>query len=385
MIQFFKNHAGWLQLAIVIAVVGGSVLLSASLGPDPAPARPAQGEARQSVTVVDPVAVSYRPDLSLTGTVEASTITDIVPEVSGKVVRVSANFRPGARVSKGELLFAIEPADYELAVQRTLADIEIAKSDLFQLEAEATAEKKIWQSTNPSRQIPDLIARVPQIAAANARIRAGEAAREGAELSLNRTQVYAPFDARVISTQLDVGQVVTGAVSLGSIYSINNLEIVAPVSSDELRRIGNPVGRAATIASDYALDEQLNGQVVRQSATLDEFTRLGRLFIRSDANEQLTLGEFVNVVIMGDVVESALGIPESGLTSRDKVWVVEGDRLAERRIQVLGQDQGLLIVAGFDAADGVVSTPPAAAREGLVVAAQRAGSASRTEVRGDGT
>ncbi len=377
---FIKHHAGWLQLAIVIVVVGGSVLLSASLGPDPAPVRAAKPEVRLTVSVVDPVVTNYRPNLALTGTVEARTVTNILPQVSGKIIQVSSSFRTGARASKGDLLFAIEPSDYELAIQRTLADIEIARSDLTRLEAEATAEKKIWLSSRPQTEIPDLIARVPQIAAANARIRAGEAARATAELSLERTRVYAPFDARVIDTRLDVGQVVTGTVAVGSIYSIENLEVVAPVSSDDLRRIGNPVGRAATIVSDYAIDAQLTGKVVRLGATLDEFTRLGKLYIRTETNDQLTLGEFVNVIVAGDIVDTAVGIPESGLTSRDQVWVVEGDTLAERRVQILGQEQGLLIVAAFDTADGVVTTPPAGAREGQNVTVQKIERLTSTEL-----
>ena len=378
--EFFKHHAGWLQLAIVVTVVGGSVLLSASLGPDTAPVRSAKPESRFTVTAITPLVSSYRPDLTLTGTVEASTVTNIVPQVSGKVIRVSPSFRPGARVSKGELLFAIETSDYELAMQRTLADIEIARSDLIRLEAEATAEKKIWLSSKPESDIPDLIARVPQIAAANARIRAGEAARAAADLSLKRTRVYAPFDARVIDTRLDVGQVVTGTVALGSIYSIENLEIVVPVSSDDLRRIGNPIGRTAMIASDFASGQQLAGRVVRQGATLDEFTRLGKIFIRTKANDQLMLGEFVNVVVEGDIVDTALGIPESGLTSRDRVWVVEGDALAERRVEILGNDRNLLMVAAFDTADGVVATPPAGAREGQIVKVLESGRLASTEV-----
>lgn len=380
MIAFCKKHASWLQLPIVIAVVGGSVLLSASLEPSPAPVRAATPETRLTVSVVSPALSSFRPDLTLTGTVEASTVTNIVPQVSGKIIQVSSKFRPGATVSKGELLFAIEPSDYELAMQRTLADIEIARSDLIRLEAEATAEKQIFLSSNPQREIPALTARVPQIAAANARIRAGEAARAAAELSLDRTKVYAPFDARIIDTKLDVGQVVTETVSLGSIYSIANLEVVAPVSSDDLRRIGDPVGRVALVISDFATNQQFAGRVVRQGATLDEFTRLGKLFIRTEGNDRLTPGEFVNIIIEGDTIDSALGVPESGLTSRDQVWVVEGETLAKRRVQVLGQRQGLLMVAEFDIADGVITTPPAGAREGQAVEVRQTGPQQAAEM-----
>lgn len=364
---FLKGYAGWLQLIIVIAVVSGSVLLSASLGPDPTPVRAATPETPSTVSVILPNVLSFRPDLALTGTVEASTITTIIPQVGGKIIQVSPKFRSGAIVKKGELLFAIEPSDYKLAMQRTLADIEIARSDLIRLQAEATAEKQIFLASNPQRNIPALIARVPQIAAAKARIRAGEAVRAAAELSLNRTKVYAPFDARVIDTQLDVGQVVTATVSLGSIYSIQNVEVVAPVSSDDLRRIGNPVGRTAIVISDFAIDQRFVGKVVRQGATLDEFTRLGKLFIRTGDNNQLTLGEFVNVVIEGDIIDSALGIPESSLALRDQVWVVEGETLKKRQVELIGRDKGLLVVAEFDTADGVVTTPPAGVREGQVV------------------
>jgi RND family efflux transporter MFP subunit len=280
---------------------------------------------------------------------------------------VSSNFRSGARVNKGDLLFAIEPSDYELAIKRTLADIEIAKSDLVRLEAEATSEKQIWLSSHPRGEIPDLIARIPQIAAAKARIRAGEAARETAKLLLQRTKVYAPFNARVINTQLDLGQVVSATASVGSIYAIENLEVVVPISSDDLRRIGNPVGRMAIITSDFMTDQEHVGQVVRQGATLDEFTRLGKLFIRTEANERLTSGEFVSVVVKADSVDSALAIPQSSLRSRDQVWVVDAGALSERHVQILGQKQDLLIVHAFDTADGVVTTPPAGAREGQQV------------------
>ena len=162
-------------------------------------------------------------------------------------------------------------------------------------------------------------------------------------------------------------------------YSIDNLEVVAPVSSDDLRRIGDPVGRPALVLSDFATQRQLAGSVVRQGATLDEFTRLGKLFIRTEDSNQLMLGEFVSVTIEGDIVDTALGIPESGLTSRDQVWVVEGDTLAKRRVDILGNDKGLLMVAAFDMADGVVTTPPPGALEGQVVKVRQTESATITD------
>ena len=55
------------------------------------------------------------------------------------------------------------------------------------------------------------------------------------------------------------------------------------------------------------------------------------------------------------------------LTSRDRLWVVETDRLVERKVEVLGREFDNLIVSAFDPADGVVVVPPADVRAGLPV------------------
>lgn len=369
-----------MQLVFVFAVVGGAVLLSASLGSAPAAIVPPKPVVQASVSVILPEPSSYRPDLKLTATVEPATVIDLVPQVSGEIIDVSPSFRSGARVNQGDLLFAIDPSDYELAIERTLADIQIAKSDLVRLEAEAASEKQVWLSSRPNQDVPDLIARVPQIAAAKARIRAGEAAREAARLSLRRTRVFAPFDARVIDTQLDIGQVVSAAASVGSIYSIENLEVIAPVSSDDLKRIGDPVGRVAIIESGHLADQEYIGQVVRQGATLDQFTRLGKLFIRTEAVDELIAGEFVNVTVKADAIDSALEIPQSSLRSRDQVWVVDSGVLSRRQVQILGQRQDRVVVQAFDAADGVVITPPAGAREGQQVILRQPAPGAGSEV-----
>ncbi|MDJ0749364.1 MAG: efflux RND transporter periplasmic adaptor subunit [Woeseiaceae bacterium] len=367
MTEFIQRHAGAFQLALVVAVVGGAVLLSAALKPDTAFSPPTARGDTVGVSVIRPVTEAYEPVVALNGVVEARTVTSVIPQVSGKVVSVADRFRPGASVSMGEILFVIDPSDYELAVERTLAEIEVARSDLLRLEAEGEAERKIWEGRFPDRPIPDLTARVPQIAAARARIQSGEAAKATAELNLARTVVRAPFDARILETQLDVGQVVGGNASVGRMFSIASLEIAVPVSADDLRRIGSPKGRSAIIIPQIPTEPTIVGAVVRQSASLDERTRLGTLYLQSADIDALTLGEFVTVDIAGLSSEETYRVPSTALTSRDQIWVVEGDRVAGRRVEILAHDESELVVEAFDIADGVVAIPPPDVREGLPV------------------
>lgn len=367
MTQFFERHAGALQLVFVIGVVGLALLLSISLRPESSGRAPAARTSELAVTVVTPVATPFRPSVQLNGVVQARTVTRIIPQVSGRVVRVSEDFRPGASVAKGEILFVIDPSDYELAVERTLAEIEAARSELTRLEAEAAAELEIWRKEFPNRQIPDLIARVPQIAAAKARIKSGEAARRSAELSLSRSTVRAPFDARVLETELDVGQVVGTNAAVGVMFSIDSLEIVVPVSAEERRLIGPLDGQHVSIIPPASTDGPLAGELVRLSASLDERTRLGTLYVATAKPEVLTLGEFVTVEISGKDAPDAYRLPAAALTSRDQLWVVEDGRLAERTVAVLGREADMVVVEAFEEADGVVTVPPASARAGLAV------------------
>lgn len=370
MTEFMERHAGALQLIFVIGVVGLALLLSISLRPDASGPVAAVRSADVAVSVMTPVATPFRPSVRLNGVVQARTVTRIIPQVTGRVIKVSPAFRPGASVARGEVLFVIDPSDYELAVERTLAEIEAARSELTRLEAEAAAEREIWRGQFPDRKIPDLIARVPQIAASNARIRSGEAAREAAELALSRTTVRAPFDARILETELDVGQVVGTNAAVGSMFSIDSLEIVVPVSAEQRRLIGPLDGQRVSIIMPTSSDDVIDGKLLRAAAALDERTRLGTLYVATENPERLTVGEFVTVEIEGQNTPDSYRLPASALTSRDRLWVVEDGRLAARNVDVLGREAEMAVVRVFDDADGVVVIPPANARDGLSVVAR---------------
>lgn len=370
--SLIERFAGWLQLLFVVAVVGAAVMLSVALKPESSNRFATGGPEPTAVTVVAPGPTQYEPRLALNGVVQSRTTTQVIPQVGGRVTDVSPAFRAGAEFVKGDILFRIEAADFELAVQRTLAEIEAARSDLALLEAEAQAEKRVWNQQYEDRDIPDLIARVPQIAAAKARIHSGEAARASAELDLDRTVIRAPFDGRVLDTQLDVGQVVGAGVAVGSIFSSDSLEIAVPVSTRELALIGDAIGRPASIMNLHqgAPSATAEGVVVRQSAALDQQTRLSTLFIRATDGNALTLGEFVGVEIRGRLATDALRLPAESLTSSDQVWVVEAGALREREVEVIGNEGNFVIVRHFDTGEGLVAVPPSNVRNGLPVDVQ---------------
>ena len=370
MTKLIKRFAGWFQLLFVVAVVGAAILVSTSLKPESSNRFAGRAPDMVAVSVVAPETTEYEPSVRLNGVVAARTITDVIPQVGGRVMEVSPAFRPGTSFSKGDILFRIDASDYRLAVERTLAEIEAARSELALLEAQSAAERQVWDQQFADREIPDLVAKVPQIAAVKARINSGEAARAAAELSLERTVVRAPFDGRVLDTRLDVGQVVGAGATVGSIFSDDSLEITAPVSNDELALLGDAIGRPAMVSQEGNVGGLLEARVVRQAAALDERTRLRTLFLAAGDTAELTLGEFVGVEIQGDAAPAVYRVPAASLTSRNQVWVVDNGSLSQREVDVIGGDDSVAVVREFDTADGIVAIPPANSRDGLPVVIQ---------------
>jgi len=364
-----KVPQGLAQLAFVVAVVGGALYLSSALAPRVSSTQPTARIAVQKpgVSILAPSTIDFEPVVTLSGVVENRTRTDISAQVGGRVIRVSPSFVSGATVLMGEVLFELDPADYELALETTGAEIAATQSELEQLQIAADLSVREWRETYPDRDVPPLAAKVPQLAAAQARLKAAEASRGKAQLALERTRILAPFDARILQTQLDEGQLITPNQLVGSAFALENVEVAAAVSAAEISLIAPHIGRAVLLDRPGYGDGTGKGVIVRTDAQLDARTRLGRIYIRIIEAPELMVGEFVNVVVRGNPVPGALQLPASALVGRETVWVVSGMRLAPRRVTVLSATGDTLVVAPFDTADGVVVLPPSEPEQGLEV------------------
>jgi multidrug efflux pump subunit AcrA (membrane-fusion protein) len=129
-----------------IVVVATSVIVALGIGmigmgwlirlrqPPPQQMPPGQGKLVRVMRV-------QPQDVPLTvegfGSVRPKTEWRIVSEVSGPVVVLAPFMRSGLHVKQGELLFEIDPQPYQLAAQRSRAQIERARNDIAVLRQQA--------------------------------------------------------------------------------------------------------------------------------------------------------------------------------------------------------------------------------------------------------
>ncbi len=370
---------GWLQIAAIAGVIVIAALITWRLS---AGGGASEGNGAQRpptpVHVIQPEAAEHQVTVSITGTVAATALVDLTPQVGGRIVEVAANARAGAAFDAGDVLFRIDPRDYEVAVTRARAALADADAALEQAEADAEIARREWEAVYPGRDITPLAAREPQLAAARARRLAAEADLAQARLNLERTEVAFPFPGRIVDSRLEAGLLAGAGQPYGSVYDFNTLEIVAPIAPSDLARLGDTTQLTAQVRLEGA-SRRFSASIAREGAQLDARTRFIDLFLDpGPARTALRPGQFAEISISGPVLENVFILPAEAVAGLNQVRIVEGGVIAERRVEVLDRSRGAVIAAPFDAGSGVIISPVpegGVGREAEILAA--AGGAAR--------
>ena len=372
---------GWLQIAAIAAVIVIAALITWRLSADGAPSSGNGAERPPTpVRVAQPDTADHTIVVRVTGTVAATAPVDLTPQVGGRIVEVSPSALAGAAFEAGDILFRIDPRDYEVAVTRARAALADADAALQQAEAEAEIARREWEAVYPGREITPLAAREPQLAAARARQLAAEADLAQARLNLERTEVGLPFAGRVVESRLEVGLLAVAGQPYGSVYDFEALEIVAPIAPSDLARLGD----TADLTAQVRLEGDPVGfaaSIAREGAQLDARTRFIDLFIDPGAaGIALRPGQFAEVRIDGPVLETVFVLPTEAVAGLNQVNIVERGVIAERRVEVLDRPRGAVITAPFDVGAGVIISPVpegGVGREAEILAAPGDGAARR--------
>jgi RND family efflux transporter MFP subunit len=156
------------------------------------------------VTIAQPLIQEITDYLEFTGTLEAFEKADVVARVSG--VLESMHFEPGTPINEGDLLFIIEPAEYEADLQAAEAELAGAKSNYDRAKIEYGRAQTLFKEKAGAEA--DVVKWRVEKELASAEILRAEAKVARAELNLGYTQVTAPFYGRVGRNLVDIGNLV---------------------------------------------------------------------------------------------------------------------------------------------------------------------------------
>jgi len=151
------------------------------------------------------------------GIVVPRTESELTPEVSGRVLAVSDALVSGGFFSKGQELLSIEPLDYEVALEEARARLARADSDLSN--AKKTYSRQLDLARKQSASASQQDDALNRLRIAEATLKEAIARLSRAERDLSRTRIIAPYDGRVRSERVDVGQFVNRGNPIAMIYA----------------------------------------------------------------------------------------------------------------------------------------------------------------------
>jgi multidrug efflux pump subunit AcrA (membrane-fusion protein) len=352
----------------------------------------------QRLPVVEVVTLkpdNYTVNIEASGTVKAGTQTNLVAEVSGRILNISDNFQEGNYFDKDQVLLEIDQANYLNAVEIANSDVEANKASLKQINAEEQSNKRsiklakqnlalgkkelarvktLLQKKLISRSLVDAeeqkinqleqkLQELEGIAssfssrsnAIKAKINSTLARLKQESLNLSRTIVKSPYTGRVLKKNVDFGQYVSVGTVLGEIYATDYVNVELPLSLNQYELLGMPEAfrnkkikhnefPEVTLTNPNSLrEDSWKGRVVRSSAALDEDSRQINVIVRVDnpydAREGIStpirIGQFLRANIKGKTFKNVFVLPPVAVLFNREIRVLKDGKINIIPIKVL--------------------------------------------------
>ena len=370
-----------LPLVVLLAGFGAAAFLLLT-GPS------VQLQATQSVAPLVRVMIAEPKTQQFTvrthGSIVPRTESELIPEVDGRVIEMSPQLVSGGFFAKGDLLLRIDPLDYDVALQQARAGLARAQSDLSNARKNhLRQEDLIRRGAISDAQRDDALNRVT---IAEATLDEAKAILSRARRDRARTTLVAPYDGRVRSERVDIGQFVKRGTAIGVIYAVDFAEVRLPIHDQELAYLDLPLNQAVqstkalalvTLTAEFAgTKHEWRGEVVRTEGELDPNTRMVHVVARvpnpyagGDDQAPLAVGLFVDAQIHGDVLANVTVLPRSALRKDDQVLLVDANnQLRSRAVEVLRlADDEVYIGEGLTSGDRVCISALQSTKEGMLV------------------
>ncbi len=354
------------------------------------------------------------------GEVRCLNTLNMAPEVSGKIVSIHPRLEVGEIVKQGDLLFAVDPVNYQSTLDQVLATVDQRKKIVARLTAElkleqmrlATLERnrdlakaefdrvaslfhrdrvgtrsnvdKAEQTYNTTRDQVDQMDRM--LAIYPIQIQENQSALAGARASLTtaranveRCRVTAPFTGRLKSVSLEKGGYVTPGTNVLTLADDALLEIHVPLDSRDVndwlefdtKNQSRDLAwfsaiRPVTVEIHWTEDPQGTAWVgqLHRTVAFDSATRTVTVAVRVSAQEAmpqkrlpLVEGMFCSVAIPGRPLTHVVALPRWAVTFENTVYAVKEGRLKTLPVTVARtQGEETYISHGIDPGQEIIIT-----------------------------
>lgn len=365
--------------AMLVLLLGGGLSYGLLVGkPQPEPLAPPA----YSAPVVDVVVVATAVrslSVETQGSVRPLREIKLVSQVGGRVEQVSPRFAEGGFFGAGEQLLKVEDIDYQFVIARAQSQVAAANQRVAEEQGRTLQARREWRDLG-SEQANALFLRKPQLASAQAALKASQADLAAARLDLDRTSISAPFNGRISEKYVDVGQYIAPGTAIATVYDTDVALVRLPLTGRQVALLELPLtydnvptaqggGAPVTLRARFANKMwEWQGRIVRTDASIDVNSRvvyavaeIDKPFAREQGSERppLAPGLFVNATISGRQLTQVSQLPRSALRSDGSVMIVDArQRTQVRQVQLLQGNANQVWVQGLADGERVIVREP---------------------------
>ncbi len=395
-------RSGWLRSCILFPLMPLLAVVSGCRS-DAQNAQAAANPPRVQVARVS------RRDVSLStewvATMDGYVNAQIQSHVSGYLIR--QDYREGSVVSKGQLLFEIDPRPFQATLDQSEAQLAQVQAQVVQAQAQlAKAAQDVARDTPlaeakaiaQSQLDDDLQAKAgaaAAVAAFQSGVAAAKAAVEQAQLNLSFTKITSMVDGVAGIAQAQIGDLVATTTVLTSVSQVDPIKVYFPISEqDYLRaeklRTGGSTGQAPPLAgipltlvlADASVYPH-SGKVLWTDRQVDPSTgtiRVAAAF--PNPGNVLRPGAYGRVRAVTEMHHDALLIPQAAVTELQgtfQVAVVGSDNRVKIQNVQMGSQVGSdwVVNQGISPSDRVVVGGMQYARQGAAVSPEAVSSSEQ--------
>jgi NADH:ubiquinone reductase (H+-translocating) len=369
----------------------------------------ADGSSGSQGSMAVPVATVDRKNVALTGewvaTTDGNVNAQIQAQVTGYIIR--QDYKEGAVVREGQVLFEIDPRTYEAQLDQATASVAQAKASVAQAKATLglaninvqrdtpLAEDRAIAQSQLDNEVQTQQADQASVEAAQAQVSSAQAQVRFAALNLGFTKVRSLIGGVAGQAAVQVGNLVNTQSVLTSVSQVSPIKVYFAIGEQEylaLSARAKSRGKSDLLASGNTIPLQLtlaNGKVYPQTGRIifvdrsitsqTGSIRLAALFPNPD--NLLRPGQFARVTAETDELQNAVLIPQravNDLQGQNQVYVVSADDTVKAHPVQLGQQIGedVVITSGLRGDERVATESLDKLTDGMKVQPQSANLAS---------
>lgn len=357
-----KQKSGWIKIALVVVIAAAAVYGYRTWSGGKA-VQQQTAQAAEPLVIVKPVekADSSSQPSEYVGRVEAIQTVQVKPQISGEIAKVS--FKEGSIVKAGQLLFQIDPAQYQATVALRKAELEKAEATLAEAEK---YHKRVMAANDQAVSAADRDTAESSVLQGKAAVSQAKANLRLAEINLGYCRITAPITGKIGIANLTKGNYVTpSSGALATIVQMDPVRVSYALPDrdylDQLelfKKEGSVYKTKLILSNGSELD--VPGQRDFEDNTVDQMTGTVMMRLRyTNDSGMLIPGEMVRVFTQPVKSRIVNVIPQTAVMADaegDYVYVVEADN-SVRDVRVkLGREMGTLreVVSGLKDGQNVV-------------------------------